>query len=147
MNKISQTDLGSVQQIVVEKMHLLYMEVPSDIESQKKAWTNFEAHFPSLTGRKMFGLDYDDKKLYQVCSLVLESDHGETFGLKQFEFEGGSYLRLRLKFDSPELFEKIGPAYQLLISQYEKQINWSRPLIEYYKAKNILDLMIPVDEG
>lgn len=34
------------------------------------------------------------------------SDHGELFGFDQFEFEGGTYIRLRLKFDPPELYEK-----------------------------------------
>lgn len=147
MGVIIQTDLGNIQQIKIEKMRLLYREGPHDVASQQKIWPTFEAHFPSLTGRKMFGFDYGDQKLYRACSLVLESDQGETFGLKQFEFEGGNYLRLRLKFDPPELFDKIGPAYQFLFSQYDEQINWSQPSVEHYKAKNILDVMIPVNNG
>lgn len=144
MNKSIKTEFGMIQEVVVEKMQLLYMEVPNDIESQKKAWPEFEARFPTLTGRKMYGLDYGESKLYRVCSIVRESDQGETFGLDQFEFEGGAYIRLRLKFDPPELYEKIDPAYKLLIGRYQDSIDWSRPLIEHYKAENILDIMIPV---
>ncbi len=59
----------------------------------------------------MKGLDYDETKTYRLCSLVLESDNGETFGYKQFEFSGGHYLRLRLKYSPTELLKKIGPAY------------------------------------
>jgi len=92
----------------------------------------------------MYGLDYDENKLYRVCSLVREDDNGETFGLKLFEFQGGIYMRLRLAFAPPELFEKIGPAYNLLISQYKASINWSLPTIEYYKAHNILDIMVSI---
>ncbi|WP_211656153.1 hypothetical protein [Planococcus alpniumensis] len=144
MDKIIETELGTIQKVVVEKMQFLYTEVSNDIESQKKTWPEFEARFPSLTGRKMYGLDYGKSNLYRVCSLVRESDNGETFGLNQFEFEEGTYMRLRLKFEPPELYEKIGPAYTLLIGQYEGSINWNLPLIEHYKAKNILDIMVPV---
>lgn len=144
MDKIIQTELGMVQKIKVESMKLLYMEVPNNIENQKNVWPKFEEHFPSLTGRKMYGLDYSDSKIYRVCSLVLDDDNGENFGLKQFEFEGGVYIRLRLRFNPPELYEKIGPAYDFLICNYEETIEWSLPMIEHYKAKNILDIMIPI---
>ena len=120
MDKTINTELGIIQEVTVEKMNFLYIEIPNDIDNQKKAWPTFEARFPSLTGRKMYGLDYGESKLYRVCTLVLESDHGELFGFDQFEFEGGTYIRLRLKFDPPELYEKIGPAYQLLIGVFCK---------------------------
>ena len=55
-------------------------------------------------------------------------------------------MRLRLNFEPPKLYEKIGPAYELLIGKYEEVIDWSLPFIEQYKAKNILDIMIPVKE-
>lgn len=145
MDKIQKTELGTIKKVTVEKMNFIYMEVSNDLETQKKSWPEFEARFPSLTGRKMFGLDYDQKKTYRLCSLVLDSDVNERFGLEQFTFEGGPYIRLRLKFNSLELFEKISPAYEYLFRQYEKEINWSRPLIEHYKAKNILDIMIPIN--
>ena len=138
MDKTINTELGIIQEVTVEKMNFLYIEIPNDIDNQKKAWPTFEARFPSLTGRKMYGLDYGESKLYRVCTLVLESDHGELFGFDQFEFEGGTYIRLRLKFDPPELYEKIGPAYQLLIGHYEEDINWSFPFIEHYKGSRAL---------
>ncbi len=144
MDKTIRTELGVMQKIKIEKMKFLYMEVPNDIESQKNAWPKFEDHFPSLTGRKMYGLDYGEKKIYRVCSFVLEDDKGENFGLKQFEFKGGDYIRLRLKFDPPKLYEKIGPAYDFLINKYEESIDWSLPMIEHYKSHNILDIMIPL---
>ena len=144
MDNTIKTELGTIQIVEVEKINFLYIEVSNEPESQQKAWPEFEARFPSLTGRKMYGLDYDQQKVYRVCSPVLESDNGETFGLRQFDFEGGKYIRLRLKFDPPELYEKIALAYEFLIGQYESEINWSLPMIEQYKAKNILDIMIPI---
>jgi len=146
MDNIQKSELGTIQKVTVEKMNFLYLEVPNDPESQQKAWPEFEARFPSLKGRKMYGLDYDEQKVYRVCSLVLDTDNAETFGLKQFEFEGGTYIRLRLNFNPPELYEKISPAYGFLFSQYEDEINWSLPMIEQYKAKNILDIMIPINK-
>lgn len=146
MKEILKTELGVSQKVELGKMNLLYKEVDNNLESQKKAWPEFESHFPSLTGRKMFGFDYDNEKKYRVCSQVLDEDNGNKFGLDEFEFEGGNYLRLRLKCDPPELYEKIGPAYDFLFDNYEDNINWSLPVIEYYKAKNILDIMIPINE-
>ncbi|WP_228012602.1 hypothetical protein [Enterococcus durans] len=55
-------------------------------------------------------------------------------------------MRLRLNYEPPELYEKIGPAYNLLISNYDQQIDWSLPFIEQYKARNILDIMVPVKQ-
>lgn len=92
----------------------------------------------------MYGLDYSNSNIYRVCSLVLDEDNGENFGLKQFDFEGGVYIRLRLKFNPPELYGKIGPAYDFSIRNYEESIEWSLPMIEHYKAKNVLDIMIPI---
>lgn len=144
MKRTVNTELGTLQEVYVDKMVLFYMEAPNDIDSQKKVWPEFEAHFPSLSGRRMYGLDYADKKVYRVCSIKMESDKNETYGLETFDFEGGTYMRLRLKFDPPELYEKIGPAYQLLITRYEDKINWSLPFIESYKSENVLDIMVPI---
>jgi len=146
MGKAIDTNLGMIEKVSVEKMKFLYMESGNDVASQKKKWPEFESKFPSLTGRKMYGLDYDKKGIYRTCSLVLDKDEGNDFGLRQFEFEGGQYIRLRLKFEPPIIFEKIGPAYDLLIKNYEEIINWEMPFIEHYKARNILDIMIPILE-
>ncbi len=146
MKKSGSTELGALQEVKVDKMKLFYMEVPNNIENQQKAWPEFESRFPSLSGRKMYGLDYAEKNLYRVCSIVLDSDNNNDYGLDTFEFAGGTYMRLRLIFDPPVLYEKIGPAYKFLISQYENTIDWSLPFIEHYKAENILDVMVPIEE-
>ncbi len=141
---MDQTELGMLQKVTVEKMQLLYTEVDNSPESQQQAWPEFEGKFDSLSRRKMYGLDYADKELYRVCTVVLEGDNAEDYGLGQFQFEGGTYMRLRLKFQPPELYEKIGPAYSLLIGKYEDVMDWSLPFIEHYKAEDVLDIMVPV---
>lgn len=45
MDKIIQTELGMVQKIMVDNMRLLYMEVPNDIENQKKLGRNLKSTF------------------------------------------------------------------------------------------------------
>ena len=57
------TELGVIQNLTIGRMQFLYEEVASDLQTQQKAWPEFEARFPSLIGRKMFGLDYGDKKI------------------------------------------------------------------------------------
>lgn len=140
------TDLGNLEVVELEKMHFLFMDVPNEVEAQKAAWPEFEGKFPSLTGRKMYGLEYGATNSYRLCSLVLEADRGQNYGFEDFVFDGGSYLRLRLKFDPPGLYEKIGPAYGFLFENYEADIDWERPTIERYKAANVLDIMVPVKD-
>lgn len=139
-------ELGNVQKVYIPRMEFLYNEIPNDVESQKKAWPRFESAFPSLTGRKMYGLNYENTGTYRVCSLVLDIDKGEQYELDKFEFEGGQYVRLRLKYEPPILFEKIGPAYDLLMSKYNEIINYDRPIIEQYKSRDVLDILIPINE-
>ena len=55
--------------------------------------------------------------------------------LNKFEFEGGPYLRLRLKYDPPELYEEIGPAYRFLFENYEDEIDWINLLLSITKQK------------
>lgn len=146
MNNIELTTLGKVRKVNLDKMDFLYMEVSNDLATQQQAWPKFESKFPTLNRRKMYGLDYEYIKKYRLCSLVLSEDESNTYGLNKFEFEGGNYMRLRLKFDKPELYEKIGPAYDYLFKNYEQNIDWKKPTIEYYKSSNILDIMIPIKE-
>ena len=47
MDKTINTELGIIQEVTVEKMNFLYIEIPNDIDNQKKAWPTFEARFPS----------------------------------------------------------------------------------------------------
>lgn len=144
MSNILKTQLGTIEVVQIEKMNLLYLETKNDVESQQRSWPEFESKFTSLTGRKMYGLDYGDKKIYRLCALINEADQGDTFGLNQFQFGGGKYLRLRIKHNPPELYDKIGPAYNFLFSTYADSINWELPTIEHYKTHNILDIMIPI---
>lgn len=87
MNEILKTELGNVQKVQIDKLHLIYSEIDNSIEDQQKGWPEFEAKFPSLTGRKLLGLDYDEKNKYRMCSIVKEEDNGDTFGFKTFMFE------------------------------------------------------------
>ncbi len=48
----------------------------------------------------MYGLDYYEPKTYRLCSLVLESDNGETFGYEQFEFSGGNYFEIKVEISA-----------------------------------------------
>lgn len=146
MSESKTNELGNIQKVRIPELEFLYIEIPNDIESQSSAWPRFESAFPSLTGRKMYGLNYENKGIYRVCSLVLDIDKEERYGLEKFEFEGGQYVRLRLKYEPPILFEKIGPAYDLLISKYKEFINYDRPIIEQYKSRNVLDILIPINE-
>lgn len=70
MNEILKTELGNVQKVQIDKFHLIYSEIDNSIENQQKGWPEFEAKFPSLTGRKLLGLDYDEKTNIECVRLL-----------------------------------------------------------------------------
>lgn len=45
MNKTTKTELGVIQKVTIESMKFLYLEVPNDIENQKKHGQNLKITF------------------------------------------------------------------------------------------------------
>jgi hypothetical protein len=55
---------------------------------------------------------------------------------------GGWYLRLRLEGEPPGIYERIGPSFDTLTSQADADP--TRPSIEFYRRRNVIDLLLPV---
>lgn len=118
---------------------------PDDIEHIKVAWAPFE-EIVGLRGRKMYALIDTTAKTYTVCTPVKEEDDPAALGLGTMTFPGGPYLRGRLIGDPPELYTRIGPAMMEIeaIVSASGSIDPRRPLVEYYKRLDEVELWVPI---
>jgi hypothetical protein len=63
------------------------------------------------------------------------------WGVRDRHDPGGSYLRVRLRGEPPEIYEQIGPRMAELEASTDRDEN--RPLIEFYRRRDEIDLLVP----
>jgi hypothetical protein len=96
-----------------------------------------------LHGRKYYGA-FDNDGEYRVCVQLREGDDPQAFGLEVGTLPGGRYARLRLTGEPPEIYELIGPTFKRLSERPDRDP--SRPGIEFYRRRDVVDLLLPVAE-
>ncbi|HLJ68605.1 MAG TPA: hypothetical protein VKX16_14715 [Chloroflexota bacterium] len=55
---------------------------------------------------------------------------------------GGTYLRGRLQGEPPAVYDEILPTLNEMIRQ--TAVDPSRPTIEFYRSRDVIDLLLPV---
>jgi hypothetical protein len=94
-----------------------------------------------LRGRKYYGAFNNDGE-YRVCVELREGDDPEALGLEVGSLPGGRYARERLTGEPPEIYELIGSTFERLSSRPDRDP--SRPGIEFYRRRDVIDLLLPV---
>ena len=94
-----------------------------------------------LRGRKYYGA-FDDDGEYRVCVQLREGDDPQTLGLEVGSLPGGRCARERLTGEPPKICELIGPTFERLSSRPDRDP--SRPGIEFYRRRDVIDLLLPV---
>jgi hypothetical protein len=94
-----------------------------------------------LRGRKYYGA-FDDDGEYRVCVQLREADDPPAFGLEVGTLPGGRYARLRLTGEPPGVYGLIGPTFKRLSERPDRDP--SRPGIEFYRRRDVIDLLLPV---
>jgi len=135
-------ELGRIDLITLDDAPALSRDVPLDIEAVQAAWPAFEAGFDSLHGRKMMGLVYGATGVYRMASVRLERDSETPADKDETVIPGGGYLRLRLRGSAPAIYEKIGPAFEVLFGLADHDPD--RPHIEHYRRAGEIDCLVPV---
>ena len=69
-------------------------------------------------------------------------DDAAALGLEAGALPGGGYLRLRLRGEPPELYDRIGPGFEALLRETEP--SGGRPPLEDYRRRDEVDLLLPV---
>ena len=96
-----------------------------------------------LRGRKMYGSVDTAAGTYTTCTPVRDGDDPQALGLDLGVLPGGDYLRGRLVGEPPAVYEQIGPGAWLSSSGLADR-DPSRPLIEFYRRRDQVELWVPV---
>jgi len=107
----------------------------------QKLWPSFE-RLVGLRGRKMYGRADVKANTYTACTPVRDGDRPEEFGLRTGVLRGGWYLRGNLTGEPPAIFEKIGPGMAEL--EGAEPVDHARPLVEFYRRHDVIELWVPV---
>jgi hypothetical protein len=95
-----------------------------------------------LRGRKYFGAFDADGDEYRVCVQLRDGDDAEALGLEEGTLPGGRYARVRLTGEPPDVYRLIGPTFERLSARPDR--DRSRPGIEFYRRRDVIDLLLPV---
>jgi hypothetical protein len=113
-----------------------------ELSAIQQLWPRFE-NLVGLRRRRMYAMVDVRAGTYAACTPVREGDDPERLGLGTAILPGGWYLRARITGEPPALYERIGPAMQAL-EALALPADRDRPLIEYYRRHDEIELWVPV---
>jgi hypothetical protein len=130
------------QQVVVERAEtpVMFKRVADEVTAIGRGMHEVEAA-AGLRGRKYYGA-FDNDGEYRICVRLREGDDPNALGLEVGSLPGGRYARERLTGEPPKVYELIGPTFERLASRPDRDP--SRPGIEFYRRRNVIDLLLPV---
>jgi hypothetical protein len=106
------------------------------------AWNRLEAAVGSLGGRRFYGAFDPAARVYRACVEMHEDDDAAALGLEVDTLPGGRYLRERVQGEPPEVYERIGPAFDEL--SRAAKADMSRPSLEFYRRRDEIDVLLPI---
>lgn len=112
-----------------------------DLAHIQKAWPDFE-QLVGLRGRKMYALIDTAQDSYTVCTPVRDGDDPDALGLQVGTLHGGWYLRGRIVGEPPRVYEHIADGMAELVATMPADP--TRPLVEFYRRRDQIDLWLPI---
>jgi hypothetical protein len=112
-----------------------------ELPAIQQLWPRFE-RLVGLRGRRMYAMVDIRAGTYAACTPAREGDDPARLGLDTATLPGGWYLRARITGEPPGLYERIGPAMQVL-EALAVPADPGRPLIEYYRRHDEIELWVP----
>ena len=79
---------------------------------------------------------------YTVCTPILQDDDPDSLGLDRGTLQGGAYLRGHLVGEPSVIFGLIGSGMDELHAMVK--MDPSRPLVEYYRRHDRVELWVPI---
>ena len=131
------------QPIAVERVPtaVMFIETADDPAAMAIAWDRLETVLPTLRGRRFLGT-FDLNGRYRVSVQMRDEDDPNALMLDTGVVPGGTYLRVRLRGDPPELYACIPPALESLRIVAARDAG--RPFIESYRRRDEVDVLMPV---
>jgi hypothetical protein len=108
----------------------------------QQAFSELESRLGPLRGRRFFGVFDPVSSEYLACVQTRDGDDSRALGLTETVIPGGAYLRATVTGEPPAVYARIAPTFDEL----EKHANpdSDRPLIEFYRRHDEIDLLVPV---
>jgi hypothetical protein len=114
-----------------------------EIADIQRLWQVFE-ELVGVRGRHMYAMVDTTLDSYATCTPIRPDDDPAALGLETGTMPGGVYLRGRLSGPAPAIYEHIGPGMQELVAVAGGDLDKTRPLVEFYRRHNKVDLWVPV---
>lgn len=137
------TDEPAFVRVEREDVQVLFLRAREDTgPAIQQAWAEFEVAV-GLKGRKFFGTFDPKTHEYRVCTALKEDDDPQTLGFEVGSLPGGTYLRARLTGEPPAVYEQIPATIDEMVKH--ATVAPSRPSIEFYRSRDVIDLLLPVE--
>jgi len=124
-----------------EDVSVMFRRVADEAEAISRGMAEVE-EVVGLRGRRYFGAFDADGNEYRGCVQLLEGDDPEALGLEVGTLPGGRCARVRLAGEPADVYRLIGPAFERLFARPDR--DRSRPGIEFYRRRDVIDLLLPV---
>jgi hypothetical protein len=129
-----------VDDVTLDELPVLVVAKDGDPgEAAREAFSELEAALPSLRGRRFYGYYEPNARRYFACVVARDED---ALDLDRRTLSGGAYARTRLRGQPPELYARIGDAFDRVAKSVA--VDSSRPWLEYYRSDDEVDVLVPV---
>lgn len=108
----------------------------------QRAFNELESRLETLRGGRFFGVFDAASGEYLACAQTRDGDDASKLSLGVSVIPGGPYLRATVTGQPPAVYEQIGPTFEEL--EKATAPDPSRPLIEFYRRHNEIDLLVPL---
>jgi GyrI-like small molecule binding domain len=137
-----------VELVERDEVTVMFKRVADEQAAITLGWAEFEQAVGSLRGRKFYGAADEGafqgggEGEYRICVQLGDGDDPAARGLELGTLPGGRYARVRLVGEPPAVYRLIGPAFERLAERSD--CDPSRPVIEFYRSRDVIDLLQPV---
>jgi hypothetical protein len=132
------------QPTIVEREDTAVMlkRAPDEQEAITRVWAELEERVGSLRGRRFYGVLDTETHEYLACVRLQNDDDPEALGLETGTLPGGRYARVRLEGEPPAVYGLIAPTFASLAERSDRDP--ARPEIEFYRSRDVIDLLLPI---
>lgn len=128
---------------VLPETILMYCSVKG-LANAKSAFGKLESALPTLRGRKFYGYYDPDTDEYRACVEMTSLDpNPPVLGFAKWTVPAGPYVYEKI-MDWQSKTSTLASTVQKLIEENKPNIDWSRPILEYYRGSSELRIMVPV---
>jgi hypothetical protein len=135
-------DAEHVRLVEREDVAVMFKRVADEQAAISSGWTEVEEAVRSLRGRKFYGVVDGAGDEYRVCVRLRDGDEPAALGLEMGTLAGGRYAQVRLQGEPPSIYERIASTFERLAQRSDRDP--SRPGIEFYRRRDVIDLLLPV---